>query len=152
MKIETKATLKYLRMAPRKVRLLVDLVRGMKASEALVQLQYSGKQAALPVFKLIRSAMANAQHNHGMAEETLKIKTITVNGGPVLHRFAPHAFGRASKIRKRTSHITLVLEGEATEKKVEEKEMEETKAPVVKKTTRKTTSKKNSSKKTENKN
>lgn len=148
MKIETKATLKYLRMAPRKVRLLVDLVRGMKASDALVQLQYSGKQAALPVFKLIRSAMANAQHNHGMAEETLKIKTITVNGGPVLHRFAPHAFGRASKIRKRTSHLTLVLEGEAGEKKVEQKETEEITAPVAKKTTRKKTTRKQ----TENKN
>lgn len=115
MNMQTKAKLRYLRVAPRKVRLLIDLVRGMKVDEALIQLQYSGKKAATPLKKLIESAIANAQHNHKMDRKTLIVKEAYVDGGPILYRWMPRAFGRASKIRKRTSHITVVLEGVAKE-------------------------------------
>lgn len=103
------AKLRYLRMSPRKIRLVADLVRGKRVEEALTQLQFSPKQAALPLAKLLKSAVANAAHNHNIKDEPLVVQTITVNGGPVLDRWMPRAFGRASSIRKRTSHITVVL-------------------------------------------
>lgn len=103
-------------MSPRKVRLVVDLIRGLKTEEAIQQLQVSIKQAAKPVLKLLQSAMANAKHNHG-AEGDLTIKTIFVDGGTVLKRWMPRAMGRATPVKKRTSHITIILEGENKEKK-----------------------------------
>lgn len=127
MKMQTTATLRDLRMTPRKMRLLVDMVRGMTVQEALAQLSFSKKHAATPVKKLLESAVANAQHNHNLKEETLVIKTAFVNEGATLYRWMPRAMGRATPIRKRTSHITVVLEGEVGEakkatKKVEAKE------------------------------
>lgn len=127
MKVQTSAQLNKLRIAPRKVRLVVDMVRGMNAQEAILQLIHSPKRAAKPVKKLIESAIANAKHNHHAKEETLMIHTAFVNEGQTLMRWMPRAFGRATKIRKRTSHITLVLEGEgdeATKKKVAAKKKE----------------------------
>lgn len=112
-------------MAPRKVRLLVDLIRGMKTQDAVNQLYFSKKSAAKPVLKLLQSAIANAKHNHEMNEDTLVIKTVYVDGGNTLHRFTPRAMGRATPIRKRTAHITLVLEGESSGKKKVVKEKEE---------------------------
>lgn len=112
MKVQTKAKLRYLRMSPRKVRLLIDLIRGMKVNAAVTQLEFSKKQAARPVLKLLKSAMANAQHNDQADPQSLVVKTAFVDGGPILYRWMPRAFGRATKIRKRTSHVTIVLEGD----------------------------------------
>lgn len=122
MKTQAKAKLRYLRMAPRKVRLLIDLVKGMKVEEAIVELRHSEKHAARPVLKLLQSATANAVHNHEMKEESLMIKEAYVDGGPVLRRWKPRAFGRATPIRKRSSHVTIVLEGDVDEKKQVKKE------------------------------
>ena len=128
-KMQTTARLRSLRVAPRKVRLLVDLIRGMKVEDAINQLYFSTKSAAKPVLKLLKSAIANAKHNHNMNEETLVIKVAFVDGGKTLHRSTPRAMGRATPIRKRTSHITLVLEGEGSGKKNVVKKIE--KAEVI---------------------
>ncbi len=124
MKMETIAKLNNLRMAPRKLRLLVDLVRGMNVAGALAELTHSHKVAALPLRKLIASAVANAKHNHRMEADSLVIKTIFVDGGPIMYRSQPRAFGRAAPIRKRTSHITVILEGDASEAPVQVSEVE----------------------------
>jgi len=121
MKVQTKAQLKHLRMTPQKVRLVAGLVRGLDVNKALEQLQFSSKQAALPVKKLIESAVANAKHNHNVKEETLKVETIFVDEGSVLKRWMPRAMGRATPLRKKSSHITVVLTGEADETKKEVK-------------------------------
>ncbi|MDO8509820.1 MAG: 50S ribosomal protein L22 [bacterium] len=107
---EVKAQLNFLRQGPRKVRLVVDLIRGRKVSTALDALSLVNKKASLPILKLLRSAVANAQHNFSLAMEDLRVAKITVDGGPVLKRWMPKAHGRATPVRERTSHITLVLE------------------------------------------
>ena len=98
-----------LRMSPRKVRLVADLIRGMKAGEADTRLRFVPKAAALPVRKLLASAVANAGHNFKLQKEGLVVKSIFVNQGPTVKRFRARAMGRAAPIRKRTSHITIVL-------------------------------------------
>ena len=133
--MQTQAKLKRLRMAPRKVRLVADMVRGMQADKALLQLTHSPKHAARPVRKLIASAIANAKHNHKIKEDTLVLKTIFVDEGKTLYRYMPRAFGRATPLRKRTCHITVVLEGDvdetATKKtKSADKKKADAKAPV----------------------
>ncbi len=128
------ATLRYLRMAPRKVRLVADLIRGLSVHDARIQLQYSAKDASKPLLKLLNSAVANARHNAGLVEDSLQITKITVDGGPILKRWMPRAMGRATPIRKRTSHIELVLTGvaeEQTKKAKKVKEAEEVTAEVV---------------------
>lgn len=109
--METIARLNNLRVSPRKVRLLADLVKGMKASEAALQLEFSRKHAARPVLKLLRSAIANASHNHKLDVTTLVVTNMTVDSGETLHRWMPRAMGRATPIRKRSSKITLTLTG-----------------------------------------
>ncbi len=109
--MEVKAKAKFIRISPRKVRLVLGVVRGMAVSAARQQLAFMNKGAAEPVMKLLNSAVANALNNFGLSEETLKIKTIVADGGPILYRYRPRAMGRAAPIRKRTSHITIVLEG-----------------------------------------
>ncbi len=99
-------------MAPRKVRLVIDVIRGMSVAEAEMRLTFLPKAAALPVLKLLRSAVANAEHNFKLSRETLFVKTVTADGGPVLHRWRARAMGRAAPIRKRTSHITLIVSDE----------------------------------------
>lgn len=96
-------------MAPRKVRLVIDAIRGLSAVKADARLSFIKKDAALPVQKLLRSAMANAEHNFHLNKEDLIVKSITADGGPVLKRFRPRAQGRAAPIRKRTTHIHLML-------------------------------------------
>ncbi|MCX6731900.1 MAG: 50S ribosomal protein L22 [Candidatus Parcubacteria bacterium] len=109
--MEITAKLNYHRMAPRKIRLVADLVRGKKAKDVLTQLKFFPKKAAPIIAKLLKSAIGNAKNNSKIKdEENLYIKKITVDEGPTLKRSMPRAFGRASMIRKRTSHITLVLE------------------------------------------
>lgn len=104
------AQLNFLRHGPRKVRLVVDLIRGRSVERAVDILTFLNKKAAKPVLKLLQSAMANAKHNFKTEGQMLRIKTITVDGGPVLKRSMPKAHGRATPIRERTSHIKLVLE------------------------------------------
>ena len=112
-----KAHLRHLRIAPRKVRLVIDLVRGMSVEKALDQLSVLPKRSSLPVSKLIQSAVANAKHNFSLDEKSLVVKSIIANEGPKLKRWMPKAFGRANPILKRTTHITVVLEGKETAKK-----------------------------------
>jgi large subunit ribosomal protein L22 len=107
--MDVHASLRYLRMSPRKVRLVVDAVRGLNARAAETRLTFLDKGAAEPVLKLLRSAMANAEHNFQLAKESLYIKTIVADGGPTQKRFRPRAQGRAAPIRKRTTHVTIVL-------------------------------------------
>lgn len=109
---EVSATLRNLQISPRKVRLIADLIRGMAVEDARIQLAFSQKQAARPVLKLLNSAVANADHNFNLDVSTLRVKAIMVNEGPMLKRFTPRAFGRATMIRKRMSHIHIYLEGE----------------------------------------
>ena len=103
------ATLRFLRMAPRKVRLVADLIRGLRVEEALNILTFSRKRAARPMAKLLRSAVANADVKGGHDLDKLFIATATVDEGPTWRRWLPRAMGRATRIRKRTSHVTLVL-------------------------------------------
>lgn len=125
--MDVHASLRFLRMSPRKVRLVVDAVRGMSVVAADTKLSFLPKLAATPVQKLLRSAIANAEHNFQLKKEDLFIKTIVADGGPTLKRSQPRAFGRAAPIRKRTTHITLVLSNEKVEKKIAKR-----KAPTVK--------------------
>lgn len=109
--METRAVLKFVRVPPRKARLVVDLIRGQDVGQALTIVRYTPKRAARIVEKLLRSAMANAQHNDGVRDvERLFVKAATVDEGPRLKRWEPRAMGRATPIQKRTSHITIVLE------------------------------------------
>ena len=108
--MEAVATLRYGRMATRKIRLVVDLVRGKRVEEAMSILSFTPKVAARVVKKLIKSAMANAENKGDIDVDTLYIKRIFVDEGPTLKRFTPRAMGRATSIRKRTSHITVVLD------------------------------------------
>lgn len=107
--MEVKASAKHIKKSPRKVRLVVDLVRGLEVDKALAQLKFSKKWAALPVSKLIDSGIANAVNNYELDRKNLFVKEIKVNDGTTLHRWMPRAYGRATPIRKRTSHIDLVL-------------------------------------------
>ncbi|PIS05442.1 MAG: 50S ribosomal protein L22 [Candidatus Buchananbacteria bacterium CG10_big_fil_rev_8_21_14_0_10_42_9] len=117
----TRARLSRLRISPRKVRLVVDMVRGLPVEQALDQLNFSAKAAARPVHKLIKSAVANAEHNQNLSVGNLFIKTITVDDGPTLKRYKPRAMGRATPIRKRTSHVKLILSEIKASKKTEVK-------------------------------
>jgi large subunit ribosomal protein L22 len=107
--MEVKARIKNLRIAPKKVRLVVDLVRGKKTHVALQQLRFLNKKSAGPISELIKSAIANAEHNFSLDKDNLMIKEIQVNQGMTLKRYMPRAFGRASMIRKKWSHVDLVL-------------------------------------------
>jgi large subunit ribosomal protein L22 len=109
------ARARYVRMAPMKVRRVVDLIRGLPAVEARNLLRFAPQAASEPVDKVIASAMANAEHNHQLDPETLWIAEAYVDEGPTLKRFRPRAQGRAYRIRKRTSHITVVVESRQTE-------------------------------------
>ncbi|WP_026204261.1 50S ribosomal protein L22 [Actinomycetospora chiangmaiensis] len=101
------ARVRYLRMSPMKVRRVVDLVRGMPVGQAASVLQFAEQAAAKPVAKLVASAVANAENNFALDPATLVISTITVDEGPTMKRFQPRAQGRAYRIRKRTSHVTV---------------------------------------------
>jgi large subunit ribosomal protein L22 len=105
-----KASTTHVRISPRKVRMVVDTVRGKSVSQALSILSFTRKKAALPVQKLLKSAVANAVENNGINDvDTLVIDRITVDEGPTLKRYMPRARGRATPIRKRTSHIQIRL-------------------------------------------
>lgn len=107
--MEASAKLTFARLSPRKTRLVVDMVRGKGIQEALNTLQFSPQPSAKLVSKLLKSAVSNAEQKGVADVDRLFVKTIFVNGGAVLKRFIPRAMGRASRIRKPTSHITVVL-------------------------------------------
>ena len=108
--MEAKAKLNTLRSTPQKTRLVADLIRGKEVVEAENILRFTPRRAAKPILKLLQSAKANAVNNHDMFEDTLFVSKIMVDEGPVLKRFLPRARGRADLLRKRTSHVTIVLE------------------------------------------
>ena len=105
--MEAKAHLKYLRVSPRKVKILCDLIRGKDVKTASADLMQTPKAASEPVLKLLRSAIANAENNNSMDVEKLYVSTAVANPGPVLKRGMPRAQGRYNRILKRTTHITI---------------------------------------------
>jgi len=110
-----KASATHIRISPRKVRMVVDTVRGKSVSQALSILGFTRKKAALPVQKLLKSAVANAAENDGISDvDTLVIDRIMVDEGPTLKRFMPRERGRATPIRKRTSNIRIILRARDT--------------------------------------
>ncbi len=111
--MQAKATAKMVRIAPRKARLVVDLIRGKDVGEAIAILKHTNRSASPVVEKVLKSAIANAEHNYEMDPDNLVVSEAYVNEGITLKRYRPRAQGRASKIDKRTSHITVVV----TEKK-----------------------------------
>lgn len=106
---KAEATLKYARISSRKVKIVADLIRGKKIDEALAIVKYVPKASSEIIEKLLKSAIANAENNHRMAHEKLYVAEIYANQGPTLKRIRPAAKGSAVRIRKRTSHITIVL-------------------------------------------
>ncbi len=104
------AKTKYIRIAPRKVRLVADMIRGQRVKEAKSLLHFTVNRSALPISKLLNSAVVSAKNNLNWNEENLLIEKITVDEGPKLKRWMPRARGSASPIQKKTSHITIVLE------------------------------------------
>ena len=106
---EAKATLKFARISSRKVKIVADLLRGKNIDEALAIVKFTPKAASEIVEKLLKSAMANAENNHNMEHGKLYVAEIYANQGPTLKRIRPAAKGSAVRIRKRTSHITIVL-------------------------------------------
>jgi len=108
--MEVSASLNYLRIAPRKVRLVADLIRGKKVSKIISILSFTNKKAAVPLLKLIKSALANAVNNYKLNPDNLFLKRILVNEGPKLKRLMPRARGQAFKIEKKTSHVIVVLD------------------------------------------
>jgi ribosomal protein L22 len=104
-----RASSRYVRVAPRKARLIADQVRGMHIDKARALLQFSPRGAAHDIGKLIESAAANAENNHDLVADEMKVLEITVDEGPTLRRYRPRALGRATPINKRTSHIAVAL-------------------------------------------
>lgn len=157
-KVHARAQLNDLRISPRKVRLVANLIRGKSIMEATNELLANKKHAARPILKLINSAVANATHNHMAENDTLIVETIFVNEGATMKRWMPRAMGRATPIKKRTSHVTVIVSGETKEAKIETapkektetkkpKKEEKTEKPKSKSKTKKTTAKKTTSKK-----
>lgn len=107
--MEARAVARYVRIAPRKVRIVLDLIRNKDVDEALAILKFTPKAASPIVYKLVNSAAANAEHNYNMNRDNLYISQAYADQGPTLKRFKARAMGRAGMIRKRTSNITIVL-------------------------------------------
>jgi ribosomal protein L22 len=107
--VVVRAQAKYVRHAPRKARLVVDHIRGKSIGEARAILQHTPRAAAVDVLKLLESAVANAENNHELVADDLVVRKVYVDEGPTLKRYRPRALGRATRIRKRTSHMTIQL-------------------------------------------
>jgi large subunit ribosomal protein L22 len=106
---QARAIGKYIRISPRKVRQVVDLIRGKEVAEAFAILKFVPNRATAPVGKVLKSAVSNAEHNYEMNPDSLYVKEIYVDAGPTLKRIKPRAQGRADLIMKRSSHITVVV-------------------------------------------
>ena len=112
--MEVSANLRYSRISPQKARLVADQIRGLSVERALEILTFSKKKAAVIIKKVLESAIANAEHNEGADIDELTVSTIFVDEGPIMKRIRPRAKGRANRILKRTSHVTVkVSDGEA---------------------------------------
>ncbi len=140
--MEVKAKLRHLRIAPRKVRLVVNVVRGLSLVDAENQLLNMNKRAAHPVLKLIRSAAASAEHNYKLNRNDLVVKTIQVDDAMTFKRWQPRAMGRATMLRKRGSHVKVVLDlkpeaKQAAQAKAKSAKPKTTKKPVAKKSEKK---------------
>lgn len=107
--MQTNSSLKHARISPQKARLVADQIRGLPVEKALEVLMFSDKKAGAIVKKLVDSAIANAEHNEGADIDELKISAVTVDPGPTMKRIQPRAKGRANRILKRTSHITVTV-------------------------------------------
>jgi large subunit ribosomal protein L22 len=135
-----KAYLKSYRQAPRKVRLVANLIKGKTAERALVELDMLPKRASLPIRKLLMSAIANAKENNGIEQSALLVKEVRVDQGTILKRFMPKSHGSADPIHKHTSHVMLelVAHSDSEVKKVtDSKKEEKAEKPAVKKVTTK---------------
>ncbi len=108
--MEAKANLNHLRISPRKVGVVCDLIRGKSVAQATAILMNTPKSASEPLLKLLKSAAANAENNHQMDPEKLYVSQAFANGGPIIKRIRPRAQGRAFRINKRTSHVTIAVE------------------------------------------
>lgn len=128
--MEVRAKLNKLRMSSRKVRLVIDVIRGMDVEKAKEQLRFMSKAAAQPLLKLLNSAVANAENNLKLDKNNLFIKKITADEGTVLKRYRPRAFGRAAEIRKPSTHIKILL----AEKKETKSKVKLTKKETAKET------------------
>ncbi len=124
MSIEVKAIAKGVRQSPRKVSEVAALARGRTVSDALTILSHAPRRAAQPVYKAIASAAANAENNHNLKPDTLKIVQINVTAGPRIKRFRPAAHGRALPFQRKSSHILVVVTGEMRQKKTAAKPAE----------------------------
>jgi large subunit ribosomal protein L22 len=109
MQASARSTARFVRVTPQKARRVVDLIRGLPAAEAQTLLRFAPQAASETVGKVLASAIANAEHNHDLDTSTLVVSEAFVDEGPTLKRFRPRAQGRAYRIRKRTSHITVVV-------------------------------------------
>ena len=107
--LEATATLRFARISARKVKIVADLIRGKNVDEALAIVKFTPKASSAIIEKLLKSAIANAENNHGMNRGNLVVSEIYANQGPTMKRIMPRAKGSANRIRKRTSHITIVL-------------------------------------------
>lgn len=107
--MEAKAVAKYIRIAPRKVRIVADLIRGKSIGEAFAILQHTPKVASEVIEKVLKSAVANAEHNFDMNVDTLYVSTVFVDQGPTMKRIHPRSRGQAFKILKRSSHVTVMV-------------------------------------------
>jgi ribosomal protein L22 len=153
---EVRAQAKYVRMSPRKARLVAEHIRGRSVPEARAVLAFTSREAAGVLQKVLQSAVSNAEANHGIAEERLYVKATYVDGGPVMKRWRARARGRVARIRKRTCHITVTLVEApltATQAATQEAAQAETtealapkRAPARKKTTAAASKKKTTSK------
>jgi large subunit ribosomal protein L22 len=111
--MEARATAKFVRVSPRKTRLVAENIKGLPVEQALDVLKFTPKKPADVLFKVLASAVANAEQLPGVDIDALRVKRVQVNGGPSWKRIRPRAMGRAYRILKRTSHITIVVEEEA---------------------------------------
>jgi large subunit ribosomal protein L22 len=117
MAMETKAILRYVRISPRKARLVVDLIRGQDVASALNTLKFTPKSASRVIEKVLKSAIANAVDREIGDPDELRVTRAYVNGGPIMKRFRARSMGRANPIKKRTSHITVIVAPKNTEGK-----------------------------------
>lgn len=108
--MEAKAVAKYMRISPRKVRIVAKNIKGLSVEKALAQLKYTPKKAAVILLKVLNSALANAEQKSEIDVDTLYVKNVFVDEGPTAKRWRPRAMGRATRIRKRTSHVTVILD------------------------------------------
>lgn len=133
--MQSKAYLRYLRIAPRKMRMVADLIRGKSVEEAQIILRFADKRGTVPLLKLLHSAVASGTHNFQLEAQNLYIAKLVVDEGPKLKRVYPRARGRADQIQKKTSHITLVLDERVQKASLQgkkQKQKEQAKEPKAK--------------------